>query len=128
MDVGVGVLIKQVNMGIQRRVDLVLHIASPPGSICTRSINESNRKLIEVIQSAGDRFTGARCYRDFGFRVFGIQHLLFELKALVTRCNPGKITGRRVTGLPASNRILAAGQHRGSTSAIRAALNALVAN
>ena len=29
---------------------------------------------------------------------------------------------------PASNRILAAGQHRGSTSAIRTALNALVAN
>ncbi len=29
---------------------------------------------------------------------------------------------------PASNRILAAGQHRGSTSAIRTALNAIVAN
>ena len=30
--------------------------------------------------------------------MFGIQHLLFELKALVTQGNPGKIPGRRVTG------------------------------
>jgi hypothetical protein len=36
--------------------------------------------------------------------------------------------GRRVLDCPASNRILAAGQHRGSTSAIRTALNALVVN
>src|ERR1019366_507007 len=36
--------------------------------------------------------------------------------------------GRRVLDCPASNRILAAGQHRGSTSAIRTALNALAAN
>jgi hypothetical protein len=42
-----------------------------------------------------------------------------------------KLSGRLVGELldcPASNRILAAGQHRGSTSAIRTALNALVAN
>jgi hypothetical protein len=42
-----------------------------------------------------------------------------------------KLSGEPVGELldcPASNRILAAGQHRGSTSAIRTALNALVAN
>jgi hypothetical protein len=42
-----------------------------------------------------------------------------------------KLSGEPVGELldcPASNRILAAGQHRGSTSAIRTALNALAAN
>ena len=36
--------------------------------------------------------------------------------------------GRRVLDCAASKRILAAGQHQGSTSAIRTALNALAAN
>src|SRR5437879_552583 len=85
-------------MGIHRRVDLVLHIASSPGSIGSRSIHESHRKLIQIFQSAVDRLTGASCYHDFGFCVFGIHHLLFELEALVTRCNPGKIPSWRVAG------------------------------
>ena len=32
------------------------------------------------------------------FASLGIQHLLFEFKALVTRCDPGKIAGGRVAG------------------------------
>ena len=46
-------------------------------------------------------------------------------------CARKKVSGEPVGeywSAPRSNQILAAGQHRGSTSAIRTALNALVAN
>ena len=52
-----------------------------------------------------DRLTGSKSHRDFGFRVLGIQHLLLELEALVTRCNPGKIPRRRVAGCASSRAV-----------------------
>jgi hypothetical protein len=46
----------------------------------------------------------------------------------ITRARKMPIIASRSEHWILSNRILAAGQHRGSTSAIRTALNALVAN
>src|ERR1700730_11566551 len=83
-------------MGIHWRVDLVVHIAGPPRSIRTGRLDEPNRKLIEVRQRARDRLTGSKLHRDFGFRAFGIQHLLFEFEAPVARRNSGKVPGWRV--------------------------------
>src|SRR5271163_2989031 len=83
VDVGVGVFVEQFNMGIRGRVDLVLHITGPPGSIRTCGIDESDGKLIEVFQGAGDGLPGSQGYRDRGFRVPGIEHLHFEFKAPV---------------------------------------------
>src|SRR5690349_1011525 len=76
----------------------VVNVAGPPGSIGARSIDKSDGELIQVFQHAGDRLTGREGHRDFGARVLWIKHLLFEFKALVPRCNPGKVPGGRVAG------------------------------
>src|SRR5208282_5477261 len=85
-------------MSAQCRVDLVLDVAGPPRAIPTRRIDESNRKLIEVIQGACEGLARSESYSHFRFRVLGIKHPFFEREALVTRCDAGKIAGRRVTG------------------------------
>src|ERR1700722_2796194 len=105
MDVGICVLAENLNMSVHRRVDFVLHIGGSPGSIRACRIDESYRKLIEVIQNAGDRLTRGKGHCDFRFCVFGIQHLLFEFEALVTRRYPGKISSWRVTGCASSRTV-----------------------
>src|SRR5579864_978612 len=83
-------------MGIRRRVYFVLHVARPPGSIGTGGVDQPNGKFVQIFQGASDRLTGSECYRNPRFRVFWIQHPLFEFKALVTRCYSGKISRRRM--------------------------------
>src|SRR5258706_13049194 len=85
-------------MRLQRLVDFVLHIASPPRSVRTRRINNSNRELVKVFQGASDGLTGSKRYPDFGFRVFGVQHPLLKLQALMARCDPGEVAVWRVAG------------------------------
>ena len=60
VDVVICVLTEQFNMGIHRRVDLVLHIAGPPGPIRARGIDEADGKFVEVCQGASDRLTGGQ--------------------------------------------------------------------
>src|SRR5580658_166147 len=92
-------------MRVHWRINFVLHIPRPPGTIGTGWINEPHRKLIEIFQPAGDGLTGSKCHRDFGFRVSGKQHLLFEFEAAVTRCDSGKIPGWRVAGCASSRAV-----------------------
>ena len=85
-------------MSIDRRIERVFHIAGPPGPVQAVSISERDRKLITVCQDARDLLAGSQRHGDLGFRSFGIQHPHFEVKTLVTRCDPGKIASGRVAG------------------------------
>src|SRR6266496_6800455 len=85
-------------MSIDGRVDFELHIASPPRTIRAGGIDEADGKLIQIFQRAGDGLTGSKRNRDFRFRMLGIEHLLFEIEALVSRSDSRKIAGRGVTG------------------------------
>src|SRR5205807_3008751 len=85
-------------MRIQRRVDSVLDIAGPPRPVRTGRINHSNRELVEIFHSAIEGLTGGKCYRDFAFRVFRIQHLLLKLQAFETRRDAGEIADWRMAG------------------------------
>src|SRR5580765_1936171 len=84
-------------MRIGGRVNLVLHITSPPRAVCAGGIDQSDGKFVQIFQGAGDGLAGGKADRDFRFRVLRIEHPLFEFKALVTRADSSKIAGRRVT-------------------------------
>src|ERR1017187_4290613 len=85
-------------MRMHRRVDVELHIATPPGSVRAGGIDEPDGKLIQIFQGAGDCLTGSDRNRHFRFRVPRIEHLPLEFETLVTGCDSRKIAGRRVTG------------------------------
>src|SRR6266567_5844910 len=85
-------------MRIDRRVNLELHITSPPRSIRAGGIDKADSKLIQIFEGAGDRLTGSERDRDLRFCVPGIKHSSLEFKALVTRSDSCEITGQRVTG------------------------------
>src|ERR1700734_1925753 len=105
VNVGIGVSTQQFDMSVHWRVNFVLNVAGRPRSIRTVGINESDRELIEIVQSASNGLTGSKRYRDFRFRVFGKQHLLFEFETLVMRCNASKIASRRVASRASSGTI-----------------------
>src|ERR1700721_2925563 len=87
-------------MSVHRGIELVLHIAGPPGPVHTGSIPECNRELVTVCQDAGDLLPGTKRHRDLGFRSLGIQHPHLEVKTLATRCDSSKIASGGGAGWP----------------------------
>ena len=50
VNVGIGVLAEQLDMGIHRGIHLVLHVAGPPGTIRPRIVSQPDRKFVEIGQ------------------------------------------------------------------------------
>src|ERR1700722_19093946 len=85
-------------MSVHRGIELVLHIAGPPGPVHTGGIPECNRELVTVCQDASDLLPGTKRHRDLGFRSPGIQHPHLEFETLVARSDPDKVASGGVAG------------------------------
>lgn len=71
MDISIGVLGKQSDVGIYWRVDGVSDTADWPGMISPASIPQSHGKLIQICESARDCSTGRKRHGDFFFASLG---------------------------------------------------------
>ena len=88
---------KLFDVSIGRRVDLVLHIAHRPGSDTILSVSHSYVKFIFIGERARKRLPGRRSNSDFGLRILGIEHALFELQPHISRGYSREIAGQNDT-------------------------------